>query len=41
MFVSHTVPEDSYCPVKFDPRTSLLVLQDVRVALTADEDGDL
>ncbi|XP_052805463.1 ankyrin repeat domain-containing protein 12-like [Mya arenaria] len=32
---------EGYRPVKFDPRTSLLVLQDVRVALTPDEDGDL
>ncbi|KAH3701086.1 hypothetical protein DPMN_076070 [Dreissena polymorpha] len=33
--------ESGYRPVKFDPRTSLMVLQDVKVALTPDEDGDL
>ena len=30
-----------YRPVQFDPRTSLLVLSDFKVALTPDDDGDL
>ncbi|XP_060551884.1 uncharacterized protein LOC132713348 isoform X2 [Ruditapes philippinarum] len=30
-----------YRPVQFDPRTSLMVLSDLKFALTPDEDGDL
>jgi len=35
------IAEEGYRPEHFDPRTSLLVLQDVRVALSPDDDGDL
>ncbi|XP_045207326.2 serine-rich adhesin for platelets-like [Mercenaria mercenaria] len=32
---------EGYRPVHFDPRTSLMVLSDLKFALTPDEDGDL
>ncbi|KAL4229264.1 Death-associated protein kinase 1 [Mactra antiquata] len=34
-------PDEGYRPVQVDPRTSLMVLSDLKFALTPDEDGDL